>query len=1078
MLTRVIYTWVIILLGAGIACGQSITGSIVGSVSDPTNAPVAGVEVEVRNQGTGVSRKIPTNEQGYYSVTLLPPGNYSVSSSPAGFKPFRTIDVAVRVDRSTRLDISLQLGEAAEAVTVSAAGETKVETDNSTLAQSLSQKTVVDLPIARSFISLASVTAGVVPVTGENGQSLQTNFTNRGNLSAFVSGQRESSVSFLIDGVESRGERLGNASMPVSIDAIQQFGMLRNNMSAEYGNATAVINVSVKSGTNQYHGTLFEFLQNSALNARNFFDSSSKAQTKLNNFGGSLGGPIVRDRTFFFVNYEGVRTRTTRPLLGRVPTAAQLNGDLSSLPVVIYDPLTTDPITGERKPFPGNIIPSDRLDSVSRNFNAFIPTANLAQPINNNNIAVSPSAINDSDQYHIRVDHSFRPQDQAFIRWSSYDAPNTAPGLHPLWSREFPWTTYNGAIQETHIFGPRTLNEFRFGYSRDNIFQKAAGIPGEILASEIGLKNTVPNEPDGGALPGVTVAGYSISGGSRPTGYISNRFQYSDVLSLTRKNHTMKFGADIRRLQYNVYSSNSPNGDISFSKSYTTRFAGGTEGGDALADYLLGAFNTASAARTVNSPAFRNTTTNIFIQDEWKATRRLHLSLGLRYEYAQRAYDIHDRIAVVDFVAPGNILFVLANPFNPADKQRGTAVRRSILDPDWNNFAPRFGFSFDAGHNTVLRGGYGIFYDVTQANELNFLGFVPPFQSISTLQNNPRGSSPSAYFQELFPDPGPSGSLQPGLSTFSHVRTDKTPYVQQFNFNIQHRLFNDWLVEVSYVGSLGRKQSKRRNFNQKRINDPVPTVPLPNLGPVLTSEKNSNSTYNALQARLERQFKSGFSLLVNYTYSKSIDLDSGNAASDNNQDASNIAADRGLSDFDVRHRFVASYTYELPFGPGRAFFNSTHGVARFLAAGWQVNGIVSMQTGFPLTVTAADTSGAGAFTVLRADRLADGNLPGDQRTIERYFDTSAFAAPVPGKFGTSGRNVLIGPGINNWNFSILKNIPIRETMNLQFRSEFFNLWNHTQFFAPGTSVSAPLSFGRISSARSPRNIQLALKLNF
>lgn len=1066
-----------LILTTGLALGQSITGSIVGTVTDSSGAPVPVASVEIRNQNTGIARPVISNDQGDYAATLLPAGTYSVAVQHAGFKPNRVLDVEVRVDRTVRVDFRLQVGEVSETITVSAAGEMKVETDNSTLNQTLTAKTIVDLPIARSFVTLAGLTAGVVPVTGEGGQSLQTGFTNRGNLSAFISGQRESSVSFLIDGVESRGERLGNASMPVSVDAIQQFGLLRNTMSAEYGNATAVMNVTIKSGTNQFHGTLFEFLQNSELNARNFFDTATKAQTRLNDFGVSLGGPVFKNKTFFFTNYEGVRSRRTAPLLGIVPTAAQLGGDLSALSAVIYDPLTAN-TAGARSAFPGNIIPSNRIDPVSKGFSQYMPVANLSQRINNNNLSVSPSALADSDQFHVRVDHTLRANDQLFVRWSYYDAPNTAPGLHPLWSREFPWTTYNSAIQETHIFGPRTINEFRFGYSRDNIFQKAIGIPGTNLAQQIGLRNTVPNEPDGGALPGVTVAGYNISGGSRPTGYISNRFQYSDVLSLTRGNHVWKIGGDIRRLQYNVHSSNSPNGDISFSRIFTTQTAGGSTGGDALGDFLLGAFNTGTGARTVNSPAFRNTTWNFFVQDEWKATRRLHLSMGLRYEYASRAYDVHNRIAIVDFTAPGSLIFARLNPFDPNDTRVNPNVPRGLLDPDYNNLGPRFGFSFDAGREVVIRGGFGIFYDVTQANELNFLGFVPPFQTVQAITNNPRANAPDAYFKDLFPNPGPPGSVAPGTSTFSHLKTDRTPYVQQFNFNIQKRLLRNYIAELSYVGTLGRKQSKRRNYNQRRINDPVPSVPLPFLGPILTSEKNSNSSYNALQGRLERQLSNGLSFLTNYTYSKSIDLDSASAAATPNQDANNLKADRGLSDFDVRQRFVASTSYDLPFGPGKPFLPGARGAARVLAAGWQVSAIYSAQSGFPLTITAADTSGAGAFTTLRANRLADGNLPSDERSIIRWFDVAAFAAPPAGRFGTAGRGIVIAPGSNNWNVAALKSTMLGERFNLQFRVESFNTFNHSQFFGPGTNVSAPLQFGRISSARTPRNLQLALKLYF
>lgn len=1057
----------LILLTAGLGYAQSITGSIVGTASDPTGAAIPSIEVSVRNEETNALRRTTTNEAGNYSFPLLAPGQYQVLASPQGFRPLKVTHIRVEVDRAIRVNLQFELSSVSEALTVSALEAVKVETDTATLAQTIDQRKIVDLPIARSFVALAAITAGVVPVTGENGQSLQTGFTNRGNLSMFVSGQRESSVSFLIDGVESRGERLGNASMPVSIDAIQQFGMLRNSMSAEYGNATAVVNVSVKQGTNQFHGTLFEFLQNSHLNARNFFDTSTKAQTRFNNFGGSFGGPLIKDRTFFFANYEGSRRRTTSPQLARVPTADQLAGNLTSLGVVIYDPASGNAATGARNPFAGNIIPSSRIVTLARNYVPYIPVANLTTPINNNNFSASPAAMDDADQYHIRVDHRLRESDSLFVRWSSFDAANTRPRLIPIYGTNFPWTTYNGAIQQTHLFSARAINEFRFGYSRDNIFQRPEQIAGKILANEVGLRNTVQNEVDGGALPGVSVAGFTSFGGGRPTGYVSNRFQYSNTLSMTLGNHSVKIGGDIRRLQYNVYSSNSPNGDLSFARLFTTSTAGGTSGGDALGDFLLGAFSNASGARTVNSPAFRNSLVNIFIQDEWKATRRLHLSLGIRWEYPQRPYDVHNRIAVADFEYPGQLLFPLRNPYDPTDKSLGTAVRRQIIDPDWNNFGPRFGLSYDLGHDTVMRAAYGIFYDVTQANELNFLGFVPPFQTVITLTNNPRALAPDRTTNELFPNPGPLGQLDPGTAIFSHLRTDKTPYVQQFNYSVQKRLFENYLLEGSYVGSLGRKQSKRRNFNQRRINEPAPYFPMPNFGSILTSEKNSNSSYHAVQLRLERQWNSGMSFLVNYTYSKSLDLDSAGSAGDQNQDSTNIRGDRGLSDFDARQRLVASVSYQLPF-----FRNHR------ILGGWQTNAIATFQSGFPLNIVAADTSGAGAFTVLRANRIGDGNLPSGDRAITRYFDTTAFQAPRPGTFGSSGRNVIIGPGINNWSWSLLKSIAFGERYALQLRGEFFNAFNHSQFFAPGASVTTPATFGRIASARSPRNVQLGAKFNF
>lgn len=1021
------------------AIAQTARGSIVGTISDASGAVIPEASIVVTELQTKQIYNAQTNRAGYYVVPSLIPGKYSVAVDKSGFRPATAQLVEVNVAVQVTVNLVLSVAGQAESVTVTSE-PALVETSNATLGQVVRTKAIEELPLnGRNFLQLALLTPGSVPVA----PGAENNLVYKSSVN--VSGGRESSNQYTIDGVSNSAGTFQGMNVALSVDAVQEFNIQRNTFNAEFGYGTSQVTVATRSGTNNYHGTLYEFVRNDIFDAKQYFDREIPP-LRQNQFGGSFGGPIRKNSTFFFVNYEGFRMRRATTLLATLPTAKQLSGDFSGEAPV------KDPLTG--LPFPDNRIPADRISPLSNRIKAFLPGLTTG---GTSNFVTAPSAKSDNDQATLRIDQNWGEKDRLFFRYSMMKTKIALPSYVPLTGSTVNDMAHNAGMEWSHSFSPHLLNTARFGFNRyyHRTMQEGAG--GEDL---LHFQNVV-TDPIINGLPTVSMTGYSGFGGflTHPDLVGQNLFQYENALTWIKGSHTFKFGGGLRHTQYPHTTGLFDRGLFSFAGFVT---------GNPVADFLLGHPFLAIGAGRLPTAYLTIYQWDGYFQDDWRIHRRFTLTYGLRYERSSVPTDRYRGYLGTFNEETGEIV--------PGD-QVGAA---GLVNPDNNNFGPRIGFAWQPydSDKTVFRGGYGVYYDVKTLNELNFgLGVDLAWQQIVDI--GPLfGAAPTVQWDNLFPPPT-------SLSTAGILSDDpraRTPYVQQFSFGIQQQLPNNFLFEAAYVGSTGRKLNVRVNANQATL--PVspdaplaPRRPYPDLGAISLSKNEGTSSYNSMQLKLERRYSQNFYGLFTYTWSKS--LDRGSAAGAGVQDREHPELDYGLSDFDQRHRFVASALYQLPFGRGQRWGSNLPAMVNSLVGGWQVNTIYTYGSGIPFTIaTGTDRSNTGV-NYQRANVIGpnNGNLPSDQRSPERWFDTSAFELAPVGTFGNSGRNIVFGPPTNNVDLSIFKDFPIHESKVLQFRAEFFNFLNHTQF---GLPVADPVSpqFGEILGTRPAREIQFALKFTF
>ncbi len=1064
----------IFISAAFVAAAQIVSSSIVGSVTDATGAMVPGAALTVTNQSTGIARNAATGADGAFVFPQLAPGTYTVSASAPGFKKYEAAGLVLLVNQTVRADVQLTIGDVAEQVRVEASG-LRVESETSSLGQVIEQKNIVDLPLnGRNFMQLANLSSGVVPAYNARSATI-ANQSGRTDMAVHISGGRGDTNSYLVDGVETRSSWFNSPSVMLSVDAIQEFKIDRNLFSAEYGQGSGVVSLVSRSGGNALHGSVYEFLRNDKFDAANFFDNyfgTIKAPFRQNNFGASLGGAAVRNKLFFFGNFESLRSRRSGTLSALVPTADQLAGDLSALRSSKPGGALLDPLTGT--PFPGNRIPTSRISSVTRNFSKYTPAPNTN--IGGRNFVTIKTTNRDDDQYSARGDYQISASDSVFARYTNYESTLFRPGIGPLAGNVFPYQGRNLVAQHTHIFSPRLLNVFKFGFNRAVVFNSWETTP-TSLASELGLK--IPQVPEEYGLPGAGLSGgFYVGGGTGINqGGVDNLFQFSDTVNLVSGKHTWRFGADFRYIRFDQRLGLSNNGSFSFDDRYT---------GSPVGDYLLGHFNTATAQIGLGVGRWRSRSTSLFVADDWKITPRLTLNLGLRYEYDSPMADVNGKEGYFD-TSLAKFVVGISREESPIRREIpglefNPGLRPGIWFPDRNNFAPRIGLAYRLTNSTALRAGYGWFYAKSQGNELQFKINAPPLVFSATL-NNAVGVPNLNWDRDAFPDPASPSFPVSTLSPFSVDPRDRSPYLQQWNLNIEQSLGANLLVELAYAGSKGTKLTERVNINQAVLPaDPNNISPLasrrrfPSFGDILSANWQENSIYNALQARLERRFANGLSFLMGYTWSHAIDTASRGSGGSWHQNAYRLRDDRGSSDFDVRQRLTSSAIYQLPFGKGKRFLGNASGAANAIAGGWSVNTIASFMTGNFFSVTVAgDRANVGGFPFQRANRSCDGNLDRGARTIDRYFDTGCFTTTRLGTFGDGGRNIVEIPGLNNWDLSILKDTRLTERLTAQFRAEFFNFFNHAQFNQPDLNVNSQF-IGQVRSARDARISQLALKL--
>jgi hypothetical protein len=1051
---RIFFALVLSLLLAITASSQTHRASLRGIIYDANGAAIPSAAIKLTSLATGEARETTSGSEGSYAFSSLAPGLYELTITMAQFMP-QTQKIELLVNQELRKDITLQVGEIPAGV-IDATYEASLQKENASLGTVIENHQITGLPLdGRNFYELSLLVPGAVPpAQGSAGSA-------RGDFAFSVNGAREDANNFLLDGVYNVDPKLNTFGVRPSVEAIREFQMLTSTYDASFGrNPGAQVNVILNSGSNDFHGSAFEFHRNAALDARNFFAPASEPKPKYirNQFGGSLGGPISRNRTFFFADYEGTRSREGITRITNVPTALERAGNFSQSLFGV----PTNPFTGQ--PFDNGIIPDFFIHPAGRAIAALFPLPNRNEPFQN--FVSSPILRDDNDSFDARVDHKLNDRADLVFRYSFGDRnlfePFTGPtfALVPGFGDTVNRRSQNAMAALTLLITPNLVNESRVAFSRvaSSVQQEAS-----VLNSDVGLPTISPRARDLG-LSFITITGFSPLGdeGNNPQNSVTNVYQFLNNSSYVHGNHLIKFGADLRFSQQNAFRDVESRGRLQFSPFLTLT-------NNALADLLLGFPLLTSVARVDNPQQIRTESYNFFVNDSYRVRPRLTLNAGLRYEYNSPPVDAEDRANVYD-VLTRSLVRVGTN-----------GVPRSGFEPDRNNFAPRVGFAWTVGEDekTVLRGGYGVYYDQSPLAPAEALYFNSPF-----FDNNiffPFPGLPltlSDPFPAFFPFPLPDSAL-------AIQRDLRTGYMQHWNFNVERQIGSKSVVEVAYVGSKGTKLLTARDINQPQPSVLPPGLPFvprpdPRFDDIDLLESRANSNYNALQMRFQQRLTRGFSALASYTWSKSID-DASNfftSAGDPNfpQNSYNVAAERGRSNFDVRHRLSVSYSYALPF-------RHADGLAGKLVNGWETFGIVQLQTGRPFTVallSEIDNSGTGR-SILGFGANDRPNLVGNpdlsNRTTSQWFNTAAFAFPAPGTFGNAGRNILEGPGFQSVNMSLVKNTALTEGLRLQFRAEAFNLFNHPNFNLPDNFLGSP-TFGRITSARDPRHIQFGLKLLF
>ncbi len=1140
---------------------QVESGKVLGEVLDSSGAAIKGAAVTVTNVDTGVIHKAVTGSGGEYAATELQPGYYTVSVEQPGFK--KAVQPAFKLDinQVVRVDMTLVPGMVSEHIEVSAV-EPLMESQTSSTGQVIEETQVHDLPLnGRDFVQLAYLSPGVNQ--GETGAVQQGGIpeNERGNGSIHVNGLMATNNNFLLNGFDNNEQQIGFEVLQPPVEAIDEFKVQTSNFGADIGKGGAVVNVVIKSGTNNFHGSAFEFLRNSYMDAKNFFDdpNSPIAPFKQNQFGGTLGGPIFKNKTFFFADYQGTRVRESQTFISTVPTGAERTGDFSdqlgtdgqgNVTGQIFDPLTTiqnpnDPNYNDRTPFPGNIIPpcsgSTRrsatggscLDPAALNVMNLFPQPNIPGAGNANNFLYNPVASNNQDSFDIRVDHQWRSDSiSGTFSFGNVDSIHPDPFPGKAGGGSFSGNIHNRAyvvgINDVHSFSSTKINDFKIGYTRYTV-NAIPFFANEDLATQQGIPGiNVSGNPNTGGLPNIMISGYSSLGNQDwfPEILKENNYQLKDAFTWTHGRHSFKVGGDIIRRQHGFFQTQNPRGDFYFDQQFTENVNDTTDHpGSALASFLIG--NPISAFRDGLAGSFGMSWWEVgtYFMDDFRVSPKLTLNLGLRYDIYTPMVEEHNRIAnfnfaTGEFVAPGTA---------------GVSDTGNV-QTNHKNFAPRIGFAYTPFNDlkTVLRGGYGIFYSLQADQNDAELAYNPTgLFGNQTIQFN-ANSIPNLWLSSGFATPSdPSGSLPPSSLSNPSGRAsailfhNPTPSIQEWNLNVERKLAKDTILQVAYVGVHGVHLTYLRNLNQAlqpldsnfevcpTLTDPYCADGLgsnfgrpyystvPQIGAIRTSANDASMISHSLQVRFEKRFSAGWTMLASYTFQHSIGVaDEDEVVGPEPQNTYDMRAERGNVSPDFRHQFTAAWTYELPFGPGKRYFNSD-GPVRWIAGGWQLNGIITMYSGQAVTPLLSyddtNTGSGGARPNVSGNpysftNATEAGCPTNSQTLQCWYNPVAFGQVSPTTFnypmlatnqtfahvyGNAGAGSLRGPAQYNVDFSVFKEFQLRESLKLELRGEAFNLFNTPQFAPPNNTVDIPGLSGSISSTvHSSRQLQVAARFRF
>jgi Carboxypeptidase regulatory-like domain/TonB dependent receptor-like, beta-barrel len=1059
------------------------TATVNGIVSDTSDAVIVRAQLEIENLDTGLRREAQTNEAGAFSFNLLPVGRYRLTATQTGFGISERPEIKLDIDQVARIDFKLKPGAVSESVQVTAAAAL-LDSETSTVGQVISNKNIVELPLnGRNYLNLASLTAGTAPSIGGR-TAAEGGFV--------AGGQHGYQVNIVVDGLDNNsvasGGPLGFEAQGVkpSIDAVGEFRVVTNNLSAEYGGRMGgTVLVNLKSGTNQAHGTEFEFVRNDKLDGTNFFANRNgvhKPVYRQNQFGGTLGGPIQRNRTFLFGSFEGTRIRTGTASTSTVPTIEERAGDFSKIRPV-YDPQSTTGTGGAmtRRPFPGFIIPRDMWDPLFPKLLALYPL-----PLNDkivNNYFFSATDRNSTNTYDFKGDHNITDRARLSIRYSRRDKDQFQNGPLPLPAdgglATTTWITSHSVVSSfTQNLNAQTNNEVRFGFSR---ISSAFDIPyDKPLFDDFGIKGipktNVAISNDHG-LSRFTPAGYAELGSRSfwPNTNNMDLLQVNDVLFRSAGAHSIKAGFEFKHQNIYRNAARFARGQFAFNREFTADPQNRGNTGDGLAEFMLGW----AAAGTLGNENGENAmvrTVGAFVQDDWKVSPRLTLNLGLRYDvfFVPTFPDGGVSNFALDYAGAGsNAQLRQVRPSGSGD---------CGCEQNLRNFGPRVGLAYRLGNNTVLRSGVGIIYaqgDYLTDQVARFKNQSPDFIEIgfATLDRiTPRLVLKDGFPPVQLPATSVPGPASVGINAQQGKMADQ--YSEQWFFDIQRELPLDVLATVGYQGNGTHHMLIAMDYDLP-FGPAASTVASRRIFPYYTAVTRlvpmGNLTYNALIWKMEKRFARGFALLSAFTWAHAIDnlLEPLNTTADQGPVAPyNRRLNRGNSNADIRRTYAFSSTYELPFGHGKSMLNRG-GAWNVFFGGWQLSGILTLRSGIPFTVTTSGgiTNAGGAD---RPNRIADGTLSSSQRSIDRWFDLTAFQVQQQYTYGNSGRNILFGPGLRNIDFSIGKSFPIGEVRRLQFRAESFNLTNTPAFNQPSHNINS-LGAGAITGADDPRRLQFGLK---
>ena len=1077
--------------------------SLAGTVTDNSGAILPGVAVKVTNEGTNTAVSLMTDDAGDYRAVNLTPGSYTVEAEKTGFQRHVTKGLVLQVAQEARLNIQMQIGAIEQTVEVSAAAPL-LQTEGSTVGQVIDTKPIETLPLnGRNIVQLAVIAPGVSGLSyaqsGTIDSGLRPDELRPGGTTLLANGARDSSNQLLLDGIDNTEMIAQTFVVRPPVEGVQEFKAITNNAGAEYGRAGgAILLTSTKSGSNEVHGSAFEYLRNSAMDAKNFFDRATLPipEYQLNQFGGSVGGPVIRNKTFFFMDYEGYREKQAQTKVITVPTAAAKTGNFAGIaPNGIFDPASTAPVTNNgtttytRTRFPNDVIPASRFDPLAAQIVALYPNPQTGAIVNN--YIANPEKLSNPDRGDIRIDHQIASNQTLFGRYSIDNSDLHIPdtfntiigGNEDSFAGPDTVRGQNGVLAYNRVFGPNTIGEYRFGFTKYRQFLLRETLTAPVWSQIPGRDTSDPFQP---SAPIISPAGYVGLGNARSEPLIRREHMFENVadVSWQKGKHAFKFGVDIRLRLISETSSppgQSAFGRFSFSSGFTNNpsSTGGT--GDAIASMLLG--DPSTTVRDFFIPGTAHVRTNEFnyyARDEWRVTDKLTLNLGIHYEIN------------TPFTEDNNY-WVNWNPATAKLLIAGqNATKTANVNTDYHAIGPRVGIAYQFDPKTVIRVGYGIFYDpqgnagttIRQFRQQPFdLVFSTSPGDLLTANTVSQGFPKRSDFPAT--DPNNPTAAVPNATITAIDPNFRNSQMQQFNFGVQRQLTKNTVLTANYVGSLGSHLAWDLLLNTPQpgpgaINPRRPYYPqLSNITTINYWESAGNSEFQSLQVVLEKRYSNGLYLNANWVWSHSMDNAPWDGGSGGGQDPYNRRADWGSSNSDVRHRLNLFATYELPFGTGKRWAGGNNAVNRYVIGGWEVDGILVLQSGLPFTILApaATNNGAGS----RANVVGGVNPYPANQSLQLWFNPAAFSIPPAACYcyGNSGRDPLTGPRAANLDLTAAKRFRITESMNLTFRAEFFNSLNHPQFAIPGNTTIGSNGVGSITStARPSRQIQLALRLLF